>query len=121
MTISLRNCWPRRPRSTRALKNKDHAALAELLAQQKLAVIPDLGRLPLSEVLKLRTTMKSYSISDAKAIPLDQDNAILSYKYTWSGTRDGDKEVKNHTSFATSIWSKFDGKWRPVFYQATPE
>lgn len=103
-----------------ALKNKDHATVAKMLDQQHYAVLPEIGRLPLSKVLKLDSTINSYEISDAKAIPVHQDCAILSYKYTWSGTRLG-KEAKNLTSFATSVWSKRDGEWRAVFYQETPE
>ena len=65
------------------------------------------------------STTTSYSISEAKLIPVRQDVAILSYKYTWSGVQHG-KNIKNATSFATSIWSKRNGKWQSIFYQETP-
>ncbi|MEM8952928.1 MAG: nuclear transport factor 2 family protein [Verrucomicrobiota bacterium] len=103
-----------------ALKNKDEETLAKMLEKQKLAVLPGLGRLPLPEVLALQPEVESFSVSDAKLFRVNDDCVILSYRYTWSGSRSGD-EVTEHVSFATSVWSKFDGKWRAVFYQATPE
>ncbi|MEM7147313.1 MAG: nuclear transport factor 2 family protein [Verrucomicrobiota bacterium] len=103
-----------------ALKNKDHETVAEMLSKQVFAVLPELGRLSLPEVLALRPDIESFSISDAKLVRVNEGCVILSYQYTWSGSRRG-VDVTDHVSYVTSVWSKIDGEWQAVFYQATPE
>lgn len=116
--VLLKNLLAEETKVYEALKHKDHATLAKLLHEQYYAVLPEVGRLPLEKVLELQTTINSYKITDAVAIPVGQDSAILSYKFTWSGIRHG-KEGENVTAFATSVWSKHDGGWHAVFYQET--
>lgn len=102
-----------------AIRDKDEAKVNELLGSQVLSVSKS-GRRTTPEVVKLlaATELTSCNITDPQAIVVSDGVAILTYKYSWSGTQDG-KPYDDATYFATVVWVHRDGDWRSVFYQET--
>ena len=103
-----------------AIKHKDHDTLKKMLAEQHYSIDAH-GRLATPDVLPLlaETTIEKYNVSDVRAFVAGEDVGILTYKYVWSGTEHG-VEIKDSTSYATSVWAKRDGQWKSIFYQDTP-
>ena len=133
---SLSSCWEtRRCRRTRwrthsclrrrqlveAIKQKDQPTLNEMIGKEAFAVTPGGGRQTGMQMLRIlnEVAISSYRISDVKAVNVSKDVGILTYRFTWSGTRNG-VMVPETTVLATSTWARRDGEWTSVFYQETP-
>jgi len=103
-----------------AIKQKDPPALKKLLATQAYSVDAS-GRRTTPQLLKIlgKTTLTSYSITEAEAIAVGKNVGILTYKFIWSGT-ENDRQYTNAASYATSVWALREGSWVSVFYQETP-
>ena len=103
----------------KAIQAKDKELLQQMLANQEYCIEPGKGRLRTDALFNLleNTELESFTVSDAKAIPVGDRGAILSYRYSWKGTENG-KPVEL-TSFATSVWEQNSGDWKSVFYQET--
>ena len=63
-------------------------------------------------------TVADYDLSDAAAVVLSDDLALLSYRARWSPRRGGRTEAVE-TMYVTSIWRRADGRWRNIFSQDT--
>lgn len=102
-----------------AIQAKHKATLQEMLAYQKYCVEPSKGRLQTEALFDLldNTELTSFTITNAKTIPVGDGGVILSYRYGWKGTENG-KPV-DLVSFATSAWEQNNSDWRSVFYQET--
>lgn len=103
-----------------AIKNHDREKYEAMLHDQTMAVL-DGKRLSTEQVLASLPKRKivAYEISNAKALPMNDGAAILSYKYTWTGGIVGG-EMKQHIVYSTAVWAKHEGKWKSFFYQETP-
>jgi uncharacterized protein (TIGR02246 family) len=106
----------------RAIKMKDKAAIAEMLADETTSITITRGRqTTTSEIVAglEKISFSDYKISEPKAISVTADVAILTYKFSWTGGATG-QEPTTTTVYATSVWRKRDGQWRSIFYQETP-
>jgi hypothetical protein len=59
------------------------------------------------------------SIRDVDCVRISDNAAMLTYEFTWEGTKGG-VEVPPTTSYATVTWALRDGQWMSIFYQETP-
>jgi hypothetical protein len=82
------------------------------------------GRAPVSEFLKQfdamtkDTKISSWDITESKVQWVDANTAIHSYKWTGSGTAQG--QPIPSPVWASTVWSKKGGKWMAVFHQESP-
>lgn len=104
-----------------AIQQKDTKTLEAMLADEAFAVTPGGGRQSGAQMLESldEVTLAEYRISEVKSVQVSKDVGILTYKFTWSGSRGGEN-VHETTVFATSTWARRDGRWTCVFYQETP-
>lgn len=58
---------------------------------------------------------RTYEISDARLIAVDDDNAVL--VYTGTGYRDGDEPA--FVGAMSSVYHRADGRWKLALYQQT--
>lgn len=102
-----------------AIKQQDQPKLKKLLASQVYSVAAS-GRRTTPQLLKVlaKTSLKSYKITGAKAIPASEKVGILSYKVMSSGTENNKPYSLTH--YATSVWVLREGEWVSIFYQETP-
>jgi hypothetical protein len=63
--------------------------------------------------------MKSFAISDYKAISVGEDTMMSTYKVTLEGTYDG-KDASG-TYNAGSVWKKHKGEWQAIFHTNVKE
>ena len=75
-----------------AIQHQDDATQREILSDQTLSVSREFGRLDTPQLLDMLRNMKvtSYDFADAKAFRISDDTAILTYRFTWSGTEQGE-------------------------------
>ncbi len=105
---------------TEAIKSQDREMYESMLHDQTMAVLAG-ERLGPEQVLESLAKRKivAYEISDAKAVPINDGAAVLSYKYTWTGGLVGG-EMKQQTVYSTTVWARHEDKWKSFFYQETP-
>lgn len=60
-------------------------------------------------------TIKSFKISDEKVIWVDPNTAVLTYKWTGSGSYNG--QPIPATVYSSTVWAKKGDKWVAVFHQ----
>jgi hypothetical protein len=103
-----------------AVNRKDKAAISELLADEAMS-ITSRGKQTTRDIIQSleKLSFSKHQISDAKAIPVSPDVAILTYKFSLTGGVTGQTPATTNV-YATSVWRQRDGKWRSVFYQETP-
>ena len=101
-----------------ALMKKDRATLASLLAADGWSGDAS-GFMKTSEFLGAidQLAIKSYKISDEKVAWVDANTAIVTYKWTGSGTFAG--QPFPETVYASTVWTKKADKWVAVFHQET--
>lgn len=104
-----------------AIRQQDEATLKEMLSEEYFTVTPDGGRQTGTQMFQSLkgVTVSKYDFSDVKVIETSENVGILTYRFSWSGSRDG-KDVPTTTTYAISIWALRGGEWKPVFYQETP-
>jgi len=104
-----------------AVNKKDKVAIVELLGDESMSITASRGRQTTKEIIDALEgiSFSSYKISDAKAISVTPDVAILSYAFSWT-SESAVQPPATTTVFATSVWRLRDGQWRSVFYQETP-
>jgi ketosteroid isomerase-like protein len=104
-----------------AINKKDKAAIARMLADERMSIVASRGRQTTAEIVAglERISFTDHKISDAKTIPVTPEVAILTYKFSWTGAAAGQTPATT-IAYATSVWRKADGRWRSVFYQETP-
>jgi hypothetical protein len=105
-----------------AINKKDKAAIATLLSDEIMSVTSARGVQTSQEIIAAleKLSFSSYTISEAKAISVSPDVAILTYKFSWTDGNAGEHRATEST-YATSVWKRRDGQWRSVFYQETPK
>jgi hypothetical protein len=101
-----------------ATKNADANFYQNYLDDDAIAVVP-FGIFNKKEIVKQMSSpnsqFKSSRIDDTKAIILNAESGIVSYKATY------EKEDKTPFQvFVTTVYAKVNGVWKGVFYQQTP-
>lgn len=104
-----------------AIRQRDEPTIRQLLSQESYAVTAGGGRQTGQQMLTSLddVTVASYSFSDVEVVEASDTVGILTYRFTWAGSR-GDRVVPATTVYATSVWALRDGEWMSVFYQETP-
>lgn len=57
----------------------------------------------------------AFTVSEMLVVPAGGDGAVLTYRVTGPGPLG-----PGWSAYATSVWRRDGGRWRTVFYQATP-
>jgi hypothetical protein len=106
-----------------AFAKTDVSKFREFVAANAWSIDPMAGRMSVADMLKqfdqMAKDMKmtSWDITDVKAFWLGQDAVVLTYKWTGSGTYQG-QPIPSPT-WASTVWSKRSGKWQAIFHQET--
>lgn len=91
----------------------------QVVAPDAVFVIPGMGHLSRQECIDAagdEAPWKSYAIDHLRRIDLGQDVIALTY-YVVAERERGEA----YKSWMTSLWRCFDGEWRLIFHQQTPE
>jgi hypothetical protein len=103
-----------------AFAKGNRAAFVAHVAADGWAIDPMMGRAPVADLLKdfeaMTKDMKisSWDITDSKVQWVDANTAVHSYKWTGTGTAQG-KPIPSPV-WASSVWTKKNGKWTAVFH-----
>src|SRR5205085_4117957 len=62
-----------------------------------------------------KTDLKSFSLSDYKAVAVGSDTMVTTYKVTMEGTNSSGKDMSG-TYNAGSVWKKQGGNWKAIFH-----
>ncbi|MHC4401427.1 MAG: DUF4440 domain-containing protein [Planctomycetota bacterium] len=106
----------------KAVVKKDGTALGELLADNYLEITADGRRIEKTETVDQSPQVdeiEEYVIDCERVVSLGENNAALSYHLTLDGSCRG-TTITPRERWATSIWSRIDGKWLCCFFQQTP-
>lgn len=104
-----------------AVLKGDVAGFKQHVSADGWAVDSMSGRMSIAEFLKGLPAMakdlkiKSWDISDPKTLQVDANTVVLTYKWTGTGTYQG-QPVPSPT-WASTVWTKRSGKWTAVFHQ----
>jgi hypothetical protein len=97
------------------------AGFKEHVATDGWAIDSMTGRSPVSDFVKQFDTMtkemkvSSWDISESKVQWVDANTAVHSYKWTGTGTYQG--QPVPSPVWASTVWTKKGGKWTAVFHQ----
>jgi hypothetical protein len=101
------------------------AGFKQYVAADGWAIDPSMGRASIADFVKgfdamvKDTKMASWDISDSKVQWVDANTAVHTYKWTGKGTYKG-QPIPSPT-WASTVWTKKNGKWSAVFHQESPE
>ena len=101
------------------------AGFKQYVAADGWAIDPSMGRASIADFVKgfdamvKDTKMESWDISDSKVQWVDANTAVHTYKWTGKGTYKG-QPIPSPT-WASTVWTKKNGKWSAVFHQESPE
>lgn len=104
-----------------AVAKGDAAAFSQHVAKDAWSIDSTMGRMPVADFVKEMPEMvkdmklTSWDITEPKLMPIDANNAVLTYKWVGSGTYKG--EPIPSPVWASTVWSKRGGKWMAVFHQ----
>jgi hypothetical protein len=99
-----------------AFAKGDKAAFSSLVAADGWSV-DGTGLMKVSDLAAMldQVKVKTWKISDEKVAWVDANTAILSYKWTGSGTFQG--QPLPPVTYSTTVWTKKGDKWMAVFHQ----
>jgi hypothetical protein len=103
-----------------AIAKGNLAGFKQYVAVDGWAIDPSMGRAPISDFVKgfdamvKDTKMSSWDITDNKVQWVDANTAVHTYKWTGHGTYKG-QPIPSPT-WASTVWTKKDGKWSAVFH-----
>lgn len=119
--VLLTTLLAREKQVVEAIKEHNKQRLAELLAEQAYAVTPFGGRQTSDQLIQSLDGFDytNFRIREARVVRATEDVAILSYRFSWTESREGEAATSTHV-YATSTWALRDGRWMSVFYQSTP-
>ena len=102
-----------------AFKARDANSIDALLAEEAQIVTPDgsFTKLQFMRLIPRFPEIPSYSIENAKVIPLSKEIAILTYESRYVTN---EPEPRTHSAYQTTIWVNRGGKWVAIFNQETP-
>ncbi len=101
------------------------AGFKQYVAADGWAIDPSMGRASIADFVKgfdamvKDTKMESWDITDSKVQWVDANTAVHTYKWTGKGTYKG-QPIPSPT-WASTVWTKKNGKWSAVFHQESPE
>ena len=101
------------------------AGFKQYVAADGWAINPSMGRASIADFVKgfdamvKDTKMESWDITDSKVQWVDANTAVHTYKWTGKGTYKG-QPIPSPT-WASTVWTKKNGKWSAVFHQESPE
>ena len=104
-----------------AVVKGDAAAFKQHVSVDGWAMDGMSGRMSVADFLKTFPQMvkdmkiASWDISDFKTVWADPNTAIVTYKWTGKGTYQG-QPIPSPT-WASTVWTKRNGKWTAVFHQ----
>lgn len=100
------------------IKRKDVKSFADFLADDQIYVTGD-GAHSKAETLQgvSGSTTAELTLDEWKVVPVDNNNALVTYRVTVKGTDNG-KEMSVVTR-ETTLWTKRNGKWLAIFHQDT--
>jgi hypothetical protein len=104
-----------------AVMKGDPAAFGRYVAQDSWAIDSMSGRMATAEFVKTMPAMAkdmkmtSWDITEPKVISVDANTAVLTYKWTGSGTYQG--QPIPSPVWASTVWTKRGGTWTAVFHQ----
>jgi ketosteroid isomerase-like protein len=99
------------------------AAFKQHVAEDGWSIDPMMGRAPVSEFVKQfdamakETKVSSWDITESKVQWVDANTAIHTYKWTGSGTYQG--QPIPSPVWASTVWAKKGNNWMAVFHQET--
>ncbi len=104
-----------------AMKHKDAQAFVDMLSDQEYGITANSGRFSNADVEHVFDSrhVDSFHFSDAELVDVDEHVKILTYKYTWSGTAEG-QQYDHESVYATAVFAHRGDDWKVVFYQETP-
>jgi hypothetical protein len=99
-----------------ALMKKDRAAFTALVAMDGWSIDGN-GLMKNSEMAASvdKLVINNFAISDEKVTWVDANTAIVAYKWTGSGTYNG--QPFPSPVYASTVWTKKGDKWVAVFHQ----
>ena len=101
------------------------AGFKQYVAADGWAIDPASGRGPISDFVKnfdamvKDTKMSSWDITDDKVQWVDANTAVHTYKWTGNGTYKG--QPIPSPAWASTVWTKKNGKWTAVFHHESLE
>ena len=99
------------------------AAFKQHVTADSFAIDSMMGRMSTAEFIKgfdainKDMKMESWDLTETKVIWQDANNAVLTYKWTGKGTYQG--QPIPSPVWASTVWTKRNGKWTAVFHQET--
>ena len=103
-----------------AWKNHDSAPFQKMLSSDSVNITPS-GVAGTEQAVKDAASpdckVNSYSVEDPKAIWVDKDAVLLTYKATQDADCGGQKPPA--TVWASSLWVKKGTEWKAAFHQET--
>lgn len=100
-----------------ALAKKDKAAFSALVTPEAIGLDSMMGVMKTSDFIAMidQVTVTNWKISDEKVHWIDPNNAVIAYKWTGTGTFQGQKFPS--PVWASTIWTKKGDKWLAAFHQ----
>lgn len=104
-----------------SMKSKDWTTFENLLADDFTMVCPK-GFQDKAQGIDMarKGTVNSYALSDWRMTKLSGDSAVVLYKAECDGSSPDGKTMKG-TGFASTIWTRHDGKWVAQLHQMVME
>ncbi|HVQ38018.1 MAG TPA: nuclear transport factor 2 family protein [Pyrinomonadaceae bacterium] len=103
-----------------AIKAKDYASFADMLAEDQVEVLSDGVHDKAGSVAGVKEFEPSeLTFSDWKYLPMDKDGVIVAYTVAMKGKFKG-KEFPLESYHCSSAWMRRNNKWLAVFHQECP-
>jgi hypothetical protein len=102
-----------------AVEKHDAAGFNAIVASDGWTVDP-MGPSPASDFAKMLPKIQvepGWKITDTKVLWIDDNTAVLTYKWTGKGTMDG--QPFPSPTWASTVYTKRGAKWTAVFHQET--
>ena len=110
--------------ATEAFAKGNVTAFSAVVATSGWAIDSVMGRAPVADLVKdfaaatKEVKITTWDISESKFMWADPNTAVHMYKWTGKGTDHGKPVVS--PIWASTVWTKKDGKWMAIFHQESP-
>ena len=98
---------------------KDKAGFASMVTPDAIGLDAMMGPMKTSDFAAMleQVSITTWTISDEKVHWIDANNAVIAYKWTGTGTFQGQKFPS--PVWASTVWTKKGDKWLAAFHQET--